>query len=87
MTNNTMYTVQELHIFHDHSRDHYKLFHFHYSFNFHNLNILNLTWFITLTIGRHPNKFFIKYSFVNQVFIFTLACPKLGNKPKHPKTS
>ena len=40
ITNNKMYTVQELHIFQDHSKDHYKSFHFHYSYNFHNLNIL-----------------------------------------------
>ena len=56
ITNNTVYTVQELHTFYDHLKLHYQSFHFHqyfhyilqpvyqlvsfYIYNFQNLNIL-----------------------------------------------
>ena len=65
----------ELHVMKLHQKFHYKAFHFHqyfhyilqliyqlsffYTYNFYNINILQLT------ITRIPNKSFITHSFVN----------------------
>ena len=46
---NTMYIVQELHIFWNHSKSHYKLFYFHQYFHYI-LQLIDELFFSTLTI-------------------------------------
>ena len=69
MINNTIYIVQELHIFHNHLQFYYKSFHFHqyfhytlqlvyqlvfsYIYDFHNVNILQHNMIYYIHIHNH----------------------------------
>ena len=51
ITDNTIYTVQELHTFYDHLKLHYQSFHFHQYFHY-SLHSLSISFFLYLQFSK-----------------------------------